>query len=716
MADVVTPLVKLVLHASALILPVPMRREWIDEWRGEIMAAGHAGLGAELRMLPGVITDAVATRRHLRDIARARREAGLAWEGMMQMRIGSVRDDLRYAARALRARPGFTLVAIITLAIGVGATTSMFSAVHAVLWQELPYADAEEIVVLREYDTRDGALRPGISAANLYDVAEAAKSVGQVAMADGIHGLRLQQDGRAESLRAWVVSEGYFEALGAETVLGRTFLQEEYVTGGPRVVVLSHNTWQRRFGGDPLIIGQELILDDVARVVVGVLPPEFKYPSVPGAWTPRVRDPWDDDSRGVATKKGVARLLKGVTIEQAQLELDRIAEDLSRSYPGTNEHTGFRLISLRQHLFGDVQAPLTVLLGAVALVLLIASANVAGLQLARGASRSKEYAMRGALGATVPHVIRLVCAESMLLAAIGGALGIGFAYLGVEMIQVLGPDHLPRMEELRIDRTVLGFALVAALESALLSGIGPVVRASRVDLNAALSESSRGSTSGTRAGRMRDRLVVAEIALALVLVIGAGLLLRSFDRLLDMELGFEPNGLLAVQLWAYDDRHVGKSDYFEPAAEALRSIPGVESVGMTSDLPLADDQLLLARTIEARFRVEGRPTGTSGPEPLANLSAIDGSYCTSMGITLASGRTFSATDDSRSAPVVLINQAFAQRYFPDQDPIGQRLRLEFRTPRSWEIVGVLADVRRQGFESEPKPSCTCPWPRSRSTG
>ena len=622
-------------------------------------------------------------------------------------------NDVRHSARALVARPGFTLVAVLTLGLGVGATTAMFSAVNAVLIRPLPYQDAHDVVVLKRIDARDGTAMEGVSASNMRDVADASQALSHVSVAEP-YSFDLMEDGRAMSLRGWLVSEGFFEAIGGQLQLGRAFLPEEYIQGGASVVILSHQTWQSRLGGDPDIVGRDLVLDGSANTVVGVLPPNFKYPSASEIWAPRPPQPWDENSRVAAYMDGVARLRPGATVAQAQTELDRLATELSQVHPGANANMGLRITPLRQYLFGDVRPPLMLLLGAVGLVLLIAAANVAGLQLARGAGRSKEYALRGALGASSRRILRLVVTEGLLLAVAGGALGIGLAYLAVDLIQALGPSHLPRFDELSIDGPVLAVALMAAVGSALLAGIAPALAASRTDPQRALAEGSRGSSIGPRTGSLRDRLVVVEIAVALVLTIGAGLLVKSFDRLMDEDLGFDPEGKLALQVFSYTDEGDVDVDFFRRAVEEIGALPGVEGVGLTTDLPLADDQSISSIGSPIRFTVDDRAAPTPGDEPVAALSAIDSAYPGVMGIALIAGRTFSNLDHSESPRVVMINEAFARRHFADQDPVGEFITLLGRSNRSREIVGVLADVRAQGFESQPRTEVYVPLTQSPS--
>jgi putative ABC transport system permease protein len=623
--------------------------------------------------------------------------------------------DLRHAGRSLVARPGFAVVAVLTLGLGVGATTAMFSAVNSVLLRPLPYQDARDIVVLSQVDRRDASSRGGVSAANMRDVARESRLLTHVAVASG-YGFTLMEDGRAHSVRGWLVSEGFFEAMGVTAELGRTFLPGEFVSTGANVVLLSHRTWRSRFGGAADIIGQRLILDDTARVVIGVLPRNFKYPTASEVWAPRPVQPWDDESRGGSQLHGVARLPTGATPAQAQTELDRIGADLARVYPRTNAAVGFRITSLREHLFARVESPLLLLMGAVAMVLLIAVANVAGLLLARGAGKAKEYALRGALGASSGRILRLVAVESLLLAIAGGLVGIGLAYLGGYLIQFAGPEDLPRLDEVRIDGIVLAFALVAAVGGSFLAGVAPAYRASRMSARVALSEASRGTTGGPATSGLRDRLVVGEIALALVLAIGAGLLIRSFSRLTDNQLGFDANGRLAVQVFAYDDRDEPDLGFMERSLEAIAALPGVESVGLTTAVPGADNQTVWSMGATVRFTIDDRPTSLPGSEPVARVSTIDGAYPGAVGIALRAGRTLTNEDHAESRPVALVNEAFARRHFPDRDPIGSRITLE-RAPRvSREIVGVLADVRPQGFESEPRPEIHLPLRQSLTTG
>lgn len=616
--------------------------------------------------------------------------------------ILGVGADVKHSLRALLNRPGFTAVAVLTLGLGVGATTTMFSAVNAVLLRPLPFAGAESVLVLEQVDTRDGTSSGGLSAANARDIAGSTRSLSHVAIAEN-HGLRLTQDGRAVSVRTWLVSNGFMEAAGAGLHLGRGFLPDEFTEGRDRVVLLSHESWLTRFGADSAVIGRRLVLDGLEHTVVGVLQPGFAYPSAAGFWGPRPERSWDDERRGSAQLHTVARLAPGVDRSAAQLELNGLARGLAASHPVANANLAVRATPLREHLFGDIRTPLLLLLAAVALVLAVASANVAGLQLARSAGRAHEYALRSALGANTGHVLRLVGVESVLLGLGGAVLGVLLAHFGVGLVRTLDPAHLPNIQGLSLDLTVLCFSVGIAVVSAVAAGLLPAVRAARVGPQTALSQGSSRTSGGLRAGSARDRLVMGEIAVALLLTVAAGLLVRSFDRLMGEDLGFEPEGRLAVQVFSFDADHRPSLDFFPRAVDALRALPGVEAVGLTSALPLADDESILSRAVPTPVATED-PGGTRPTEErLAHLSAIDSGYATAMGIQVLTGRMFDSRERAESRKVAMVNETFARRHLPAADPVGQSVDLAWRDAGALEVVGVLADVRPRGYESDPRP-------------
>jgi len=690
-----------------VLLPQSFREEYGEEMRrvaDEHWLAVRTQLGwwgairFWVRQVMALLREAVRLRRQEKGTRGGLTMEGLAW-------------DLRRAVRGLIRRPAFTLVTVATLGLGIGATTAIFSAVHTVLLRPLPYADADRLVTVFQTDVTTGERSDGVSAANIRDLDEAARRLSPVSVAEP-WSLDLQVEGRAQSLTTWAVSEGFFEAIGVQAALGRTFLPEEYQEGAASVVLMSHGTWASRFGSDPGIVGMVLSLDQTPTTVVGVLPPEYRFPDAAELWMPRPTQPSDAQSRAADFMVGVARLTRGASLDQAQAEADRIAASLAEAYPDTNLKVGFRLVPLREHLFGDVRTPLLVIMAAAGFVLLIACANVAGLMLARGAQREREYALRGALGAGTGRLVAHVTAESVILAAVGCAVGVALTYGGVRVIPALGPDHLPRIGELRVDGTVLAFTGLAAALSAVLSGFAPSVRLSRPNLTDALSDGSRGSIGGVAAGRMRARLVVTEVAAAVVLLVGAGLLLRSFAVLIDKELGFDPTGRLAVQVFAYDYSTDGtgldRGTFVNRVIEQMEAIPGVTGVGITTNLPSAMEGLVNSIEITVPFTIEDRAVPPRGQEPTVSISQVSPQYFDVMGIELVSGRAFDPTDDSDAQPVVIVNEALARRHFGG-DPLGESIVIQFGPERAArEIVGVIGDTRALGHASEPVPMAMMP--------
>jgi putative ABC transport system permease protein len=695
-------------RALLRLLPRGFREEYGDEmcrvaeehWRA--VRGGTGWWGAKLfwaRQSAALVRE--AARLHRREHTTT---GGVTMDGF--------RQDLGQALRALIHRPGFSLITVATLGLGIGATTTIFSAISAVLLTPLPYGDSERIVTVVRKDLASGE-RDGVSAENVRDLAEAAERLSSVAVAEP-WSVDMRLEGRAEVLRTWAVSHGFFDALGVEASVGRTFLPGEYQQGTGDVLVLSHASWVTRFGADPGVIGSSLLTDAGLVTVVGVMPADFRYPDAAGAWMARPPRPWDSEGRAASFMDAVGRLAPGASLEEAQAEADRIATSLREAYPEANADMGFELVPLREYLFGDVRTPLLLLMAAVGIVLLIACANVAGLVLARGAQRGREYALRGALGASTGRLISHVTAESLLLTAVGGAVGVGITLLGVRAIQALGPDHLPRIDGMRVDGAVLLFAVLAAGLSAILSGLAPSLRLSRPDLRDALGDGSRGATGGTKASRMRARLVVTEVAAAVVLLVGAGLLLRSFTVILDKELGFEPRDRLALQVFAYDgyvtdpSQGLTRGVFVDQVLERMEAIPGVTGTAITSNLPGATDGTVASIEIEVPFTVEGWALHP-GQEPLVSVSQVTPRYFDVMGIDVVRGRAFQSGDNPDGAPVIMVNETFVRRHLGDVDPLGERLTVEFGgQPVPREIVGVVRDTRPLGHTSAPIPEAYFP--------
>ncbi|GMV06418.1 MAG: hypothetical protein AMXMBFR53_26940 [Gemmatimonadota bacterium] len=688
------------------LLPRDFREEYGDEmdrvveehWAAVRRDAGAWGRVAFWAKQCVALLRAAVGLREGRDGDDGRRNT---MEGLLQ--------DLRHARRTLLRQPGFAAVTVLTLGLGIGATTAIYSAVRTVLLRDLPYPNAERVVALFQTDARSGARTEGVSAANVRDVDGEAGRVEAAAVADP-WSLDLLLEGRAETLRTWSVSRGFFEILGTEALHGRTFTAEEYVEGNEKVVVLGHRSWVGRFGGDPAIVGRTLTLNNEAWLVVGVLPADFRFPDRAEAWIPRPPQTWDEPNRGANYMTGIGLLGPGASVEEAQAEVDRLAASLGEAYPRTNASVGMALVPLREHLVGDVRTPLLVLLAAVGAVLLIACANVAGLMLARGAHRRREFALRGALGASVGRLFQHVTAESLLLAGAGCLVGIGLTYGGVAAIQALGPDHLPRIDELRVDGPVLAFAVIMGGLSAFLAGVAPSLRLSRPDLAEAFTEGGRGTLGGRRGTALRSRLVVAEIAGALVLLIGAGLLVKSFGVLLDKELGFDPEDRLVVQVFAYDyESPADQAAFVDEAIRQMEAVPGVTAVALTTNVPGANDASVASIELEIPYMVLDRAAPPDGQEPVAALSMVSPDLFQVLDIPVVAGRAFRRSDDGEAPRVVIVNEALVRRQFPDEDPLGERIVVRYgRNPQPAEIVGVVADVRPLGHESEPRPETYLP--------
>lgn len=608
-------------------------------------------------------------------------------------------QDVRLTARSVARRPFFAVVAMGTIGLGIAAATTLFSVAYAVLWQELPYQDADRVLVVTQWKPETGEAGVGLSAANARDLSELTARLGPVSVAEP-YSLDLQLDGRAESLRAWSVSSGFFEAVGSPVQLGRTFLPSEYAGDSEAVAILAHATWVQRFGAEPSMVGRTVTLDDHPVRIVGILHAWFDLPSPAEIWIPRPAQDYDEAQRAADYMTGYARLAPGATLEEARAEAEGIAASLAEEYPGTNAGLSFRMVPLREDLVGDARTPLLVLLGAVAGLLLIACANVAGLQLARGADREHEYALRAALGAGRARLLRYAALEGMHISVGGALLGIALTFGGIRAIRLLAPAELPRIDEVEVGGPVLAFALLVTVASAALSGLLPSLRMSRADLRGFATRGERGG--GRRKAPLRHRLVVGEVATAVVLLVGAGLLLRSFTALLEQDLGFDPQDLLAVQVFAYGFDH--PAQFMVEVQDRMAAIPGVEKVAVTSTIPGATDGTLSSIDIDLPVRVANQPDPPTGQEPRAYSIQVSPGYFDVMGIRRVSGRDFADSDDARSPSVAVVNEAFVRRFMPEGEPLGQRVTVGAGArAREWEVVGVVADVRPNGHESMPRP-------------
>ncbi|HVF61094.1 MAG TPA: ABC transporter permease [Thermoanaerobaculia bacterium] len=659
-------------------------------------------------------------RRRFGDL-RATRAACVASdlrrEKQMQRRetLDEMAQDLRHSARELRRRPLFTGAAVLTLAIGVGATTAIFSAADHVLLRPLPYREADRVMTLWETDRAAGELKKEVASGNFLSWRERSRSFAALGLAEPF-GFDLTGDGPPEPATAWRVTEEFFAALGVEPVLGRSFAPEDYAVEAdpaapPRAVLLSYGLWQRRYGADPAILGRQIQLDGQGVPIVGVLPPWLEYPDDRDLWAPKVFPPFQLQERASGYMPAVGRLRPGVTRAAAQAELDGIAAALGVEHPGTNAGAGVNLVPLQEQVLGSVRPALLVLLGAVALLLLIACANVAGLLLARGTERSRELGVRAAIGAGRGRLARQLLTESVLLSGLGGAAGLLVAFGGVRLLARIVPPDLPRAGAIAVDARILAFALGVTLLTAVLCGVGPALRLSRPDLLSALGGGGRGAGPGPASTRLRNALVVTEVAFALVLLIGAGLLGRSFVRLLDNDLGFRAERRAAVQLFLWDRNPTAEQRRQRVAQLAARfsSVPDVEEVAVVSALPLHPHQI----DPQDELIREDRPGPRPGESALVYTTVASPNYFRLMGIPLRGGRELGERDRSDAPAVAIVNQALAGRFFPGEDPVGKRVTFGVMgRPVSREIVGVVANVRPTALDSDPRPEVYVPFEQS----
>jgi putative ABC transport system permease protein len=615
-------------------------------------------------------------------------------ESVREVRHGRFLEDLlqdaRYALRSLRKHPGFTAIAILTLALGIGANTANFTVINAVLLRPLPYEKPDQLVVLVETVSE----RPiGVSYPNFVDWRNQTTAFENVAAVRQRESFNLTGVGESERLQGRLVSANFLSMLGVKLVLGRDFDAEDDRPGAAPVAILSHALWQRRFGSDDKIVGKQLTLNRQSFAVIGVTPPDFQFGidadvSVPiglsaERFSARGRDP------GIET---VARLKPGTSVETANAELNTIAARLEQQYPDTNNGRRVRLNSLRESIVGDIRPTLLTLLGAVGLVLLIACANVANLLLARSARRQKEIAIRTALGAGRWRILRQLFTESVILAIAAGVAGLLLAMAGTTLMSSYLPEGIPRIREISTDGPVLAFTLLASLLTGVMFGLAPALQTSNPALTETLKEGERNSSPGhNRTGKV---LVVAEVALTLVLLVGAGLLVKSFWRLMQVDPGFNPENLLAMQISvnAGPDEGERVAGFLDQLQQRVRQLPGVQSVAISNGLPFEGAN-------HPSFVIEGQAPPEAGHEPNAVLYITSPDYFETLQINLLRGRTFSSHDTPATAPVVLIDEVFARQYFPHQDPIGKRVR-QTGADEAREIVGIVRHVEHSNLEAE----------------
>ncbi|HYN85036.1 MAG TPA: ABC transporter permease [Pyrinomonadaceae bacterium] len=609
--------------------------------------------------------------------------------------MGNILQDVRYGVRVLLKRPAFTAVVVATLALGVGANTAIFSVVYGVLLRPMPYVGDERVVNVESGGKRAGADEyGGVSPADFWDMQEASRSFEHLAAIRG-GGFSLSGVENPEMIPSAGVSASFFPVLRAQPVLGRAFTREDELTTAPEVVILSHRLWQRRFGGDPSVVGQTL--GDTGATVVGVMPEDFKFPVQAELWQPLWRDSGEMRNRANRYFGVVGRLKPEATAESAAAELEAIAAPLHAADPRAGGEIGVRARPLREWLVREVKSSLLVLVGAVAFVLLVACANVANLMLARAASRRKEMAVRAAMGASRWRLMRQLLTESLLLSLAGSAAGLLLAAWGRDILTLLLPETYAELQlasQARIDTTVLMFTLGVAALTGLVFGLAPAWQASRPAASEWLKESGR-STEGPQGRRTRAALVVAEVAMALVLLVGAGLLVQSFVRLQRVELGFDPRGLSSAGVATSFTRHptdAARAQFVRQVRDEVANVAGVESAAISTGSPFP--------YLNFNFTVEGRADAGEAPAVYDSVSA---DYFRAVGARVVAGREFDSRDGAGSPRVAVVNQTLARRHFAGEDPVGKRVTINYLgQPQTWEVVGVVADIN-QGEPGKVKP-------------
>lgn len=623
-------------------------------------------------------------------------------------------QDLRYGLRLLIKRPGFTAVALIALALGIGANTAIFSVVNAVLLRQLPYREPSRLVMVWENNHRRNRPQNVISPANFFDWREQNSVFEDMAMfIDSRFNLSGVDD--PEELPGQIAQVNLFDVLGVNAAMGRTFVAENSERGRDNVVILSHGMWQRRYGSDPDIVGKTIMLDGESNSIVGVMPAGFQLYVKQGSQIGKPAEiwlPWTYNPRarirGGRAWMSVARMKPEVTLTQAQTEMDSIAARFEEQYPEFDKGWGVTVVPLREQFVGDIRTALLILLAAVGFVLLIACANVANLLLARAASRQKEIAIRSALGAGRGRVIRQLLTESVLLSLIGGGAGLLLALWGTDLLIALSPKDLLGVHRVALDRRVLVFTAAVSLITGVLFGLVPAIAASRTNLNETLKEGGRDSGGGGSSRRIRNAFVVAEVALALVLLVGSGLMIKSLWRLQSVDPGFDSSKLLTARLLLPNSKYNKdgqRIEFFKQLVERLQSQPGVRNATAIDSLPFGGPGSATG------FTISGQPAPAPGEVPTCDVRVIEPNYFDAIGIPLLEGRNFTEREANQVSRVVIVNKALADLYFQGEDAIGKKITIDMtENPVPSEIVGVVGDAKYAGLDIDARPMAYWPHP------
>jgi putative ABC transport system permease protein len=695
-------------HEAEIIEELTQHCESLYE---ELLASGATVDEASQKVL-AELKDSLLFRKELRWLERSAPPEPIIFSTRREKMIADLWQDLRFNLRMLRKSPGFTAVAVLTLALGIGANTAMFSVIHGVLLKPLAFNDPDRLLMLwadnPTWQLGSHELPPANS--DLPEWRASATSFEQIAALQ-TKLAELSDDGNPERIGGANVSANLLPMLGIQPRLGRQFAEEEEQQGKDRVAIISYALWQRRFGGDAGIIGKTISINRVPRTIIGVLPEGFNFPQAremphgynlperTDLWTPMAKDAefWGNHTQRQLLL--IARLKTGVTQAQAQAEMNAIAAEQAKTYPQTHEGWSVWLTPLFKQMVGQTRTPLLILLGAVGFLLAIACANIANLLLARATARRREMAVRAAIGAGRARIIRQLLTESLLLATLGGGLGLLFGYLGLTVLMKFIPPNLPRMQNITLDTNVFIFTALISMLTGVLFGLVPAWQASKVNLADALKDTSYTNSAG-RSNRSHSLLVITEVALVAILLVGAGLMLQSFQRRLAIDPGFKPQGVATFELllpWSQYGDNTQRGQFFEQARSQLSNLPGVRAVGAVSILPLNGSENM------TWLAVEGAEPIPRGKEPMGEDRLITPGYFDAMGVTLVSGRDFNAMDGAGKLPVAIVNEQLARQFFPAGDAVGKRIKRALDDEEWKTIVGVVRDVHSSTLEAQTRP-------------
>ena len=604
-------------------------------------------------------------------------------------------QDVTFALRTFRKNPGFTFAAIFALGLGMGANSAMFSVIDGVLLRPLPFPQSEKLVNVWENNLKRNIPRFTVAPANYYDWRKQNQAFAALGTYQQNTFNLASTQGEPERYLGSICDRGFFDALGVQPALGRLFSEDEEPAGRDGVVILGYGVWRQRFAADPKIVGQTLNLNGKLRTVIGVMPEGFEYPPQSVMWSPLGFDSETRERRDFHRLRVIGRLKPGVTLEHARSEFQTIGSRLAAQYPMFNRDAGIVVNLLLDDMVGQIRPALMVLLGAVVFVLLIACANVANLLLAKAAGRQREIAIRASLGAGRARILAQMLTESVILSLAGGLAGLLLAYGAFRGLLSLAPTNLPRLTEAGLNSTVVWGTLILSVITGILFGLAPAWFASKTDVYSVMKEGARGVSARTR---LRNVLVVAQVAAALILLAGAGLLMRSFYEIEHVDAGFKPEHLMTMRLapapFKYGGHEALLSEFVQGILRDVSALPGVRRAAVSSDIPLLGNPIFI-------MRFEGRPPVEPSTAPIANYFAVTPGYFETMGMRIVRGRAISDRDTADAPQVVVVNQTLVDRYFPGQDPIGKRLEIAFATPPNWrEIVGVVADVHTQGLDQD----------------